>query len=80
MEKTYSKVTVVLRNRQIVFLDRLTADIRSATGSVVRRAEIIRSLVDALEESPVPVSEVHSGADLKTAIRRLAAEPFGSPK
>jgi len=79
MEKSYSKVTVVLRNRQIVFLDRLTADIRSANGSVIRRAEIIRSLVDALQESPVPVSEVQSGNDLKAAIRRNTA-PAEGPK
>ena len=63
--EAYSKATVVLLNRQIVFLDRLSADIRAANGAVVKRAEIIRALIDALAESGQDVRDVRTETDLK---------------
>jgi hypothetical protein len=63
--EAYSKATVVLLNRQIVFLDRLSADIRAANGAVVKRAEIIRALIDALAESGQDVRDARTEADLK---------------
>ena len=66
-----AKVTVVLYTRQVVFLDRLSADIRSSTGSVVKRAEILRALVDWLAEVPLDVSEIDGEHDIKTALRRV---------
>jgi len=75
----WSKVTVVMLNRQVIFLDRLSADIRAATGSIVKRAEIIRTLVDLLAESEVQVGEARPGSDLKEILRaslgRLSREP-----
>ena len=75
----WSKVTVVMLNRQVIFLDRLSADIRAATGSIVKRAEIIRTLVDLLAESDVQASDARPGSDLKEILRsslaRLAREP-----
>jgi hypothetical protein len=65
----WSKVTVVLLNRQIVYLDRLSASIRDATGSVIRRAEIIRTLVDLLAEAGVDLAEIRSSDDLKRILR-----------
>jgi len=55
----WRKVTVVLKDRQILFLDRLALDIRTATGAAVARAEIIRGLIDGLEAA---------GLDLSTAV------------
>jgi hypothetical protein len=78
----WSKVTVVMLNRQVIFLDRLSADIRAATGSIVKRAEIIRTLVDLLAESDVQVGEARPGNDLKeilrTSLARLSAEPVSA--
>ena len=72
-------MTVVMLNRQVIFLDRLSADIRAATGSIVKRAEIIRTLVDLLAESDVQVGDARPGSDLKEILRnslaRLAREP-----
>jgi hypothetical protein len=68
----WTKVTVVLRDRQIVYLDRLSADIRSASGAILKRAEIIRTLVDLLEETGVPPGKIRSAADLKNGLRRGA--------
>src|SRR5436853_7714811 len=47
----WTKVTVVLFDRQIVFLDRLGADIRAASGVAISRAHVIRALIAALSES-----------------------------
>lgn len=71
----WSKVTVVLLNRQIVFLDRLASDARAATGAVLKRAEIIRALVDNLAQSGLDLSSVHSEAELRAKIVGLRAAP-----
>ena len=49
-DEAWTKVTVVLFNRQIVFLDRLAANIRAQSGAAISRAQLIRSVVDALEQ------------------------------
>src|SRR5262249_52514431 len=46
--ETWSKVSVVLFDRQIVHLDRLSTAIRGASGKTLNRAEIIRALIDGL--------------------------------
>ena len=69
----WSKVTVVMLNRQVIFLDRLSADIRAATGAIVKRAEIIRTLVDLLAETDVPVGDARTGGDLKEILRSSLA-------
>ena len=75
--EAYTKATVVLMNRQIVFLDRLSADIRAASGAVVKRAEIIRGLIDALAESGEDLSGVRSETDLK---KRFLRATVSSPE
>lgn len=66
----WSRVTIVLMNRQIVYLDRLSADIRARTGAVVKRTEIIRALIDSLAESSVDLTAVRTEADLRRLLRR----------
>lgn len=65
----WTKVTVVLFNRQIVFLDRVANDIRAKTGAAIRRAEILRALVDAMESENIDLSAAKSEADLKALLR-----------
>jgi hypothetical protein len=72
-EEDWAKVTVVLLTRQIVFLDRLAADVRSASGVVLKRAEIIRALVDALAESGFDPTQARSEADLKQQLLQRSA-------
>ena len=67
----WSKVTVVLLNRQVVFLDRLAATIREQTGSTVKRAEILRALVDALAESGLDLSQATSESAIKAALLQV---------
>ena len=65
----WKKVTVVLLERQIVFLDRLALDMRQNTGVSLRRAEIIRALIDALEGSGIDLKDVSSESRLKDLVR-----------
>ena len=64
----WTKVTVVLFDRQIVFLDRLGADIRAASGVAISRAHVIRALIDALSESDLDLTGTRSEADLKAIL------------
>lgn len=64
----WTKVTVVLFDRQIVFLDRLGADIRAASGVAISRAHVIRALIDALSESDIDLTCTSSEADLKAVL------------
>ena len=64
----WTKVTVVLFDRQIVFLDRLSADIRATSGVAISRAHVIRALVDALSDSDLDLTGTRSEADLKAIL------------
>jgi hypothetical protein len=60
--------------RQVLELDQLTATIRGNTGANLTRAEIIRALLDALNESRIDVTTVVSGAQLKRLLsQKLSA-------
>jgi len=72
-EEAWTKVTVVLFNRQIVFLDRLAANIRAQSGAAISRAQLIRSLVDAVADADIDLTSATSESDLKaTILARLA--------
>ena len=45
-EEPYQKVTVCLYDRQILMLDKTALAIREKTGRIVRRAELVRALVE----------------------------------
>ena len=64
----WTKVTVVLFDRQIVFLDRLGADIRASSGVAISRAHVIRALIDALSESDLDLTGTRSENDLKAVL------------
>jgi hypothetical protein len=60
--------------RQVLELDRLTTAIRGKTGANLTRAEVIRALLDALNESRLDITSVVSGAQLK----RLLSQKLSS--
>lgn len=77
-EEAWTKVTVVLFNRQIVFLDRLAANIRAQSGAAISRAQLIRALLDAVADSDVDLTSATSEADLKaTLLARLGRYRIG---
>ena len=78
-EEAWTKVTVVLFNRQIVFLDRLAANIRAQSGAAISRAQLLRSLIDAVADADIDLTTSTSEADLKTALlSRLGRYRLGS--
>ena len=77
----WSRVTIVLLNRQIVYLDRLSADIRARSGAVMKRTEIIRALIDSLAECDLDLTSVQSEEDLRKLLRsdRTESKPLEIP-
>ena len=74
-DEAWTKVTVVLFNRQIVFLDRLASTIRAQSGAVISRAQLIRALVDAAADADIDLTASRTEADLKaTILSRLARQ------
>ena len=68
----WTKVTVVLFDRQIVFLDRLAANVRAHSGAAISRAQLIRALIDALSDGDIDLTTARSEQDLKaTLLARL---------
>ena len=74
--ESWSKVSVVLFDRQIVHLDRLATDSRGKNGKVMNRAEIIRALIDGLLDSGMDISGTASEADLRSRVARRLGTPF----
>lgn len=74
--ETWSKVSVVLFDRQIHQLDRLATGIRGADGKVFNRAEIIRALIDGLIDSGMDITTTASEADLRARVARRLGTPY----
>lgn len=66
--EAWSKVSVVLFDRQVVRLDRLASDIRQKTGQVVNRAALIRAVIDGLFDSGVDIRTIGSEQELRARI------------
>jgi hypothetical protein len=75
-KEAWSKVSVVLFDRQIAHLDAHHAVSQSRKGKALNRAEIIRALIDALIESGMDISAATSEADLRARVARRLATPF----
>jgi hypothetical protein len=74
--ETWSKVSVVLFDRQILQLDRLASHIRSVGGKTLNRAEIIRALIDGLIDSGMDITATASEADLRARVARRLGTPY----
>ena len=72
-EETWSKVSVVLFDRQVRRLDDLVHRIRKSSRSKISRATIVRALIDGLLRSRLDVTDTPTEAQLVASIaRRLA--------
>jgi hypothetical protein len=72
--ESWTKVTVVLFDRQIGYLDGIVQSIRARSGATISRAQLIRALVDAACEAQVDLSVGGSEAELRAAlVARLSA-------
>ena len=67
-DEAWTKVTVVLFDRQIRFLDGVAATIRAQNGTAVSRAQLIRALVDATADAGIDLTTARGEADMKAMI------------
>ena len=75
--ETWSKVSVVLFDRQISSLDRLTVAIRDGRrGKALNRTEIIRALIDGLIDSGMDITATSSEGDLRARVARRLGTPY----
>jgi len=65
-----SRVTVILRDSQCHRLDRIALAAREKTGQAIRRAAIIRAMVDAVDEAGVDLTECGSETEVRERIVR----------
>ena len=66
----------MLFDRQIAYLDRIVATIRTQTGTPISRAQLIRALIDAAGDANIDMSASRTEAELRAAIlARLGAPP-----
>jgi hypothetical protein len=75
-QESWSKVSVVLFDRQIAHLDDYGNGRHKARSRPLNRAEIIRALIDALIESGMDITAVTSEADLRARVARRLGTPF----
>ena len=68
----WAKITVVLLDRHVAYLDRLAIDIRLKHGKAISRAELIRGLIEAAFQSGVDLSQADS---IGTLVDLLVATP-----
>ena len=68
----WAKITVVLLDRHVAYLDRLAIDIRLKHGKAISRAEIIRGLIEAAFQSGVDLSQADS---IDTLVELLNTAP-----
>lgn len=65
------KVTLTMYVDQIVWLDRLSADILCSSGSIVDRGSILRGLVTAIQESKTNMKYMTDENNIVEAIKGL---------
>lgn len=70
----YRKVTVCLFDRHVIHLDKVALAIRERTGRMVKRAELIRAIVDYTART---VNPEKLGADFDRAVRDMFPQVRG---
>ena len=68
--EAWAKVSVVLFERQVRYLDRLATSMRRMSGKVINRAEIIRALIDGLINSRLNITKHGTEATLRVHITK----------
>jgi tryptophan synthase alpha subunit len=61
---SWAKITVVLLDRHVAYLDRIAVDIRLQYGFAVSRAELIRALIEAAAQSGVVLSDAGNNKEM----------------
>ncbi len=67
--ETWSKITVVLLDRHVAYLDRIAVDIRLQRGIAISRAELIRGLIEASSKTAVELSDASGNPEMVNLLR-----------
>jgi hypothetical protein len=67
--ETWSKITVVLLDRHVAYLDRIAVDIRLQKGIAISRAELIRGLIEAASKTGVNLSDATGNQEMVNLLR-----------
>lgn len=65
-----TRVTVVLLNRHIAWLDRLTVDIRLDRGVILRRDALLRGIIEAAIRRKIDLTQADSAAAIVALLRK----------
>lgn len=84
-DERWDRTTVVLRDWEVAFLDRLAADIREKSGLALNRSDLIRECINVLylahEENLLKLDWMKDGQHLPGAqISALVSEAAGKKK
>lgn len=63
-----TKVTVILLERQIAWLDQLALNIRTKTKAAISRTEILRAMVSAVEDGGIDLSGIRTESEARQLI------------
>ncbi|MGH9423169.1 MAG: hypothetical protein ACRD3J_24545 [Thermoanaerobaculia bacterium] len=66
---SWAKITVVLLDRHVAYLDRIAVDIRLSHSFAISRAELIRSLIEAASQTNVVLSDASDGKQMIEMLR-----------
>ena len=73
--RTWSEVSVTLEERQVQFVDSVVETLRFAGVRNAGRQQVVRTLIDALEESSIDFSRIDSLEALRCAVCERPASP-----
>jgi hypothetical protein len=73
---SWAKITVVLLDRHVAYLDRIAVDIRLQYGFAISRAELIRALIEAASQTGLVLSDA---SNIKEMIAMLS-EAWGAAR
>ena len=65
---SWAKITVVLLDRHVAYLDRIAVDIRLQYGFAISRAELIRALIEAAAQSGLVLSDASNVKEMITML------------
>ena len=63
------KITVGLHDKQLNYLDKLALDIRNNSGNFLKRSELIRVFINAIEDSNINLTNANDLSEIEEIIK-----------
>ena len=65
------KATLTMYVDQVVWLDRLSADILCNSGSIIDRGSILRGILSAIQESKINMKDMSNEEDIASTLKEI---------